>query len=205
MNPDRPVGAAAWIFLAILLVPLAARATQILPANLEQIVSESDRIFVGTCTAVRDGTIPETSIPFTEYTFSVDKPIKGNFGKTVIVRHLGVRRPRVIGDRTLVFRVPGMPVYREGQELMLFLHPDSSLGLSSPVGLSQGAFQIVEIDGERMVQNGFRNQGLFRGIDARSFAAKWKLSPDEKRIVGGEGPMDYGMFVEIVKKLLVEP
>lgn len=206
MTRIRMTRAAVIILLMLILpTPDAARATQILPVNLEQIVSGASRIFTGTCVAVEDGVVPGTSIPVTAYTFSVSDPIKGDLEKTVVVRHLGVRRPRPQGDRMLVFRVPGMPVYREGQEVVLFLNPASSLGLSSPIGLSQGAFQIVRVDGKKMVQNGLGNKGLFLGIDAREFGTKWKLTPDQQTVVGSEGPMDYDLFLEVIRKMIVLP
>jgi hypothetical protein len=38
--------------------------------------------------------------------------------------------------------VPAITSYRVGDEVVLFLHPDSGEGFTSPVGLGQGRFRV---------------------------------------------------------------
>ena len=185
---------------------LPAQATRIQLVNLEQMARKAERIFVGVCSAVEDGTLPGTDIPVTSYTFSVTEPIKGEVGDTLTIRQLGVRVPRVQGDKALIFRVPGMPVYREGQEVVLFLISDSSLGLTSPVGLSQGAFTVEERDGRKVLQNGIQNVGLFRDLSIDVSIQKWKLSEKEAELISvPKGPIDIETFTAVVKKMVIQP
>ena len=183
-----------------------AYATKVKSVNLEQMVQGADRIFVGTCVAVEDDTAPGTEIPVTTYTFSVSERIKGVTGDILTVRQFGVRQPRVQGDQALVFRIPGMPVYQVGQEVVLFLIADSSLGLTSPVGLSQGAFTIEERDGRKVLQNGNQNLGLFKDLSPEASAKKWQLSEKEVNLFSvKKGPIDPITFIGVVRKMAASP
>ena len=156
--------------------------------------------------AVEDDTAPGTEIPVTTYTFSVSERIKGVTGDILTVRQFGVRQPRVQGDQALVFRIPGMPVYQVGQEVVLFLIADSSLGLTSPVGLSQGAFTIEERDGRKVLQNGNQNLGLFKDLSPEASAKKWQLSEKEVNLFSvKKGPIDPITFIGVVRKMAASP
>ena len=70
--------------------------------------------------------------------------------------------------------IPGLPRFREEEEVLLFLYGDSSSGFTSPVGLGQGKFTIFsDKNGKSMAVNGFWNRNLFR-----------KLSPEAERRLG---------------------
>ena len=191
-------------FLA--LSPAVTYATKVKSVNLEQMVQGANRIFVGTCVAVEDGTVPGTEIPIATYTFLVSERIKGVMGDTVTIRHFGVREPRMRGDQVLVQRVPGMPIYHVGQEVVLFLIEDSSLGLTSPVGLFQGVFAVQERDGKKVLQNGNQNLGLFKGLSKEESVRKWKLSDEEANLFSAmKGSIDRAAFIGIVKKMVIQP
>jgi len=54
-------------------------------------------------------------------------------------------------------------------ELLLFLNPVSTYGLTSPVGLDQGRFRVVSDDkGNRYALNGRGNLGLFAQVTAKT-------------------------------------
>lgn len=185
---------------------LPAQATRIQLVNLEQMARKANQIFVGVCLAVEDSILPGTDIPVTSYTFSVTDRIKGELNDALTIRQLGVREPRVQGDKALIFRVPGMPVYREGQEVVLFLISDSSLGLTSPVGLSQGAFTVQERDGRKVLQNGIQNAGLFNSLSIDISIQKWKLSEKEAELISvPKGPVNLETFTAVVKKMVIQP
>jgi hypothetical protein len=58
--------------------------------------------------------------------------------------------------------------YRKGQELVLFLNPATAHGLTSPVALEQGRFQVLRgVDGTARAVNGRANRGLLRGTETR--------------------------------------
>ena len=131
--------------------------------NLEQMVAAADRIFVGTVIDATEDYISAAGgdLPVTVYTFEVEEVLSGVIGDTVTIRQIG-HLSDPFGQ--------GMPRYEVGKTVMLFLHADSQYGLTSPVGLGQGAFQ-VKMDGpvKVSVSNSRQNRGLLKGsarIDA---------------------------------------
>jgi hypothetical protein len=59
--------------------------------------------------------------------------------------------------------------YHKGQELVLLLRPVSEYGLTSPVGLEQGRFQISrDRKGQITAINGRGNLGLFNSVEPRA-------------------------------------
>jgi hypothetical protein len=84
---------------------------------------------VGQCLAVHE-TQNEAGQTVTEFHFKVVEAIKGVSEDQVTVRQLGGRNGL-------------LPSYAVGQEVLLFLHPESLAGLTSPVGFGQGTFTVV--------------------------------------------------------------
>jgi hypothetical protein len=192
----------AAIFLLLIPAPWA-QATKLKLVNLEKIAYGAARIFSGTCLRVEDITLSESEAPATRYTFRVEDRIKGNVAETVVLTQIGVREPRVDQGRAHVFRIPGMPVYREGERVMLFLIAESPAGLSSPVGLSQGAFRISERQGKMTVRNEWNNAGLWAGLSPEADSIRWKLTDDEAALLkSAKGPVDYDLFARVVRKIL---
>jgi len=132
------------ILSALLACPALAHATSVRPLELEELVKQSHQIFVGRVVDVQQGTLSGTGFNYIEYTFSVDEWVKGGSSRTVKVRQLA--RPMVI---------PGLPSYKKGQDLLLFLHRASEIGLTSPVGMQQGYYPVVRAaNGEKTVRVG---------------------------------------------------
>ena len=126
-----------WLALA-LTVP--ALATSVIPLNLAQLVDGSAVAFQGVCIDNRTGRDPQTGVLVTMTTFRVDDVLKGNVPATYTIKQIG-------GDDTeanIKFRVYGVPAFKAGQGYVVFLAGVSSAGFSSPVGLSQGSFEIVQ-------------------------------------------------------------
>ena len=194
------------VILVLSLSSLPAEATKVKPVNLEQLVEKADRIFVGTCTVVEEIKVPGTQLPATRYTFLVSESLKGELDERVVIRQFGVRDSGGEGRRSVGPRILGMPIYEEGEEVILFLVGDSKVGMTSPVGFSQGAFRVINREGVRSVENGVKNMGLFRGLLSESQAVKWKLSDQEHNLMSKDkGPLDYEVFTGLVRKILHQP
>jgi hypothetical protein len=185
----------------------AAEATTMRHHPLGELVQEAQRIFVGVCVAVRDGALVRPnggSIPYTEYTFVVRDVLKGSLEERVTIRQFGTRQPRPTADgrHAVVTRVPSMPEYEPGEEFLLFLVGDSTLGLTSPVGLAQGAFRITDVAGARVAVNGFGNAGLFRGMSPAMTGATGALSAEETALFRmTRGPLGLDPLVSLVRRL----
>lgn len=116
-------------FGCLLMAAPPVDAMSVRALSLEDLTRRADRIFLGQCLAVRE-TRNEAGQPVAEFRFKVVEAIKGVSGDEVTIRQLGGRNGLV-------------PSYAVGQEVLLFLHPESLAGLTSPVGLGQGRFTVV--------------------------------------------------------------
>jgi len=125
-----------------------------IPANLEEITNESNRVFTGLCTDIEEiKKDPKAKLPVVKYTFKITEAIKGVNRKKEISFKQWKPTTREAG-------------YEVGQKYLLFLNADSELGLTSPVGFLQGRF-TVEIDentNEEVVLNNLGNIGLSRNL-----------------------------------------
>jgi hypothetical protein len=146
--------------LASVLVLLAqarsAPATTLLPLDLDALTAAADRVFMGRVLAVRSGRDAK-GLPVTWTTFAVDAALKGAPAKTIEIKQLGVETPLADGG---VFHIPALPSYRVGDEVILFLHPESREGFTSPVGFGQGRFRIRRDGGTSVAENDVGNSNL---------------------------------------------
>jgi hypothetical protein len=136
-----------WLALA-LAVP--ALATSVIPLNLEQLVDGSAIAFQGVCVDNRTGRDPQTGLIVTMTTFRVDDVLKGSVPANYTIKQVGGEDSQA----NIKFKVSGVPTFKAGQGYVVFLAGVSSAGFSSPVGLSQGSFDVVEGAGGPEVGNG---------------------------------------------------
>ena len=101
-------------------------ATTVRQLTLEEMIKAADRIFVGKCLSV-ESRRDERGVPATYATFQVIERIKGKLGDTITIKQFGGAPPGVL-------KIPGMPTYQAGEKVLLFLHPPSQYGFTSPVG-----------------------------------------------------------------------
>lgn len=174
MRRKLPIGAGVSCCTACLLLLISGLAgMSVRPLALDEMVAYSHRIFRGIClSAEPDGVI--SGLPVTRYTFRILEEVKGATGERTISF-------RQIGSAGESFEIPR---YRVEAEYVLFLYPESEIGLTSPVGLLQGAFQVMRlsVDGEPLVRNGVGNRNLFSRRKGAAEAApeRRSLSPTPK-------------------------
>jgi len=135
-------------------------ATQVRPMNLEQITDRAATIFAGVCTNVRVERDPDAGWVRVA-TFDVARSAKGRVGRTATIRFPGGQRDLEPRSTEIV----GMPGFRRGDEVVLFLYGTSAIGLTSPVGLGQGQFDVVrDKQGNKLAINAFGNERLLDGV-----------------------------------------
>lgn len=133
---------------------LQARASQVRLLTLEEMTGRAARIFAGRCLRVKAVEAGAHGIPMMEVTFEVHQSLKGDARGTVTVR-----QPGRVGQRG--GGIPGLPSFRAGEEVLLFLYGESPSGNSSPVGLGQGKFTVLtDKEGHRWAVNEFGNRNL---------------------------------------------
>jgi hypothetical protein len=183
-------GLAAVLLATTLLVPAASRATTVLPLDLEGLTAAAGRIFQGRVIAVRSGRDGH-GFPATWTTFAVDEALKGTAAATIEIKQLGNRGASTDGN---IFRVPALPSYAVGDEVILFLHPESAEGFTSPVGLGQGRFRIRRGHGAPVAENDVGNTNLTTATTGAS-APRSLTAPGNAtaaRSVDGDAPPGAG-------------
>ena len=208
----HPSLAQRWVSLLAIIAfssfPLGA--TSLRMVNLADMVGHSERIFSGICQAVSSG-LDENNMPYTSYSFRVTDSIHGIANQqVVVVKQFGLAEPiQLDNGMTQVTRIEGMPRYVPGQEYLLLLNQESSLGFSSPIGLVQGAFLVQGTGTSRTVVNGMGNANLLvdtsKAIQQRPQGTQQNLSRTTPMILDEvvKGPVSYDNFTSLVKNLLV--
>lgn len=179
------------ILLAISLPFGAARATMVLAVNLEQMTQLADRIFVGEVVAVVDA-YDEAGRWCQYITFSTSEVYKGNVEKSLTIKQVN-SKPVETADGTLVqstlFR--GVPQFNKGEDVLVFLHGDSAIGYTSPVGLAQGVFSITsDAKGQKQLVNGAGNRGLFRRMSVPAALQAQGVDAAQLQAMGSELSLD---------------
>ena len=155
---------------AFLILTAQVHATIMLQMNLEEMTERAGTIFRGTVISVQQGTIEAggAELPTVTYRFKVEELFKGQASevkgdKAVMeVRMIGsLKSDQVSVDGKVKFSVfRDVPRLNKGGDYLLFTTPESSIGLSTTVGLGQGAFKVSPIEGELQAVNEFNNSGL---------------------------------------------
>ena len=125
------------LFLFLLFLPWTAFAQTSMVAglaaipNLDHLTQKAGYIFSGTVTSVSSGpAVTHEHVATVQVTFRVEQAVRG------------VRTGQTIAIREWAGLWDAAEPYRPGERVMLFLYPRSRLGLTSPVGGSQGRFDI---------------------------------------------------------------
>ena len=170
----------------------AARADVVRAANFLTLHKNAGTIVHGRCVAKRE-LVDGEPVPCTEYTFKVLTAVRGcrdehdEVLRTITFRHVGTRtaRQRADGTRVLPLRM-GVPEYQVGEEAVLFLTRESSIGLCAPVGLVQGKFPVIKRRKEAWVSTR-GNPFLFHKVPKKAFKSRGQeiyagLRAGQKRI-----------------------
>ena len=124
--------------LLCLLALNSSFATTVLPVSLDHMAKNAAVIFYGRVISneVKIDDVSRRVATFT--TFEVLDSIKGISSSTYTVKQVGGRLP----GSTVVTRIYGVPRFTVNAEYVVFLPKASSLGFASPIGLSQGSYDV---------------------------------------------------------------
>jgi hypothetical protein len=188
--------------VSIGMIAAHARASMVLAQNLEGLESQAQLIFVGVCTS-RTTYLDAGGLPVNMFTFDIIEPVKGDLrkGSRIKVRHFGNGVPDARGRATVI---AGLPTYAVGREVLLFLNPPGRIGLTTPVGLSQGLFSVVrDADGTRqIVLSRERRRLLLDGIDRATYSETGRLSATGRRLLRDlPARIDCDAFCSLVRNM----
>lgn len=167
-----------------------------IPLNLEEITDAAGLIFSGVCTNVESiENDPKSNLPVYQYTFKVIDGIKGTNDKESITFKQWQSTAKEAS-------------YTIGEKYILFLYPESNLGLTSPVGFLQGQFGVQTkgiLFKREIVKNKISNKGLSRNLRTQKNV---ELTDDAYLNIylhecsENAAPMRYKEFIKIVQHLV---
>lgn len=137
----------------------SAVAATVRPMLLDEIIDTATIAFQGTCTANRVEQDTTTNFIVTYTTFEVRDVIKGDVTATHVIKQIG----GTLSDGVSGMVVHGVPKFTVGEDYVVFLAGVSSLGFSSPVGLTQGRFNV---------EQGATGKTISSGRDFRALTAR---------------------------------
>lgn len=207
-NPDRANSNAflrsARIVPLLLLFGVVSGWANSRSVNLAEMASHAGRIVHGRVSEVRDGVHPQQQrLAVTFVKVQVVEMLKGGAAREVTFMQYGNSRNQYVAH---------LPRYSVGEEVVLFLYPESKLGFTSPVGQGQGKF-VVHHDtrsGQRVLRNEQMNHALFARLDAAKVNSRLALNKAEREAVtqpdhrAGTG-IEVQTFCSLVRKFVAQP
>lgn len=148
MNRASVFASVAFAGIALLGASLAS-ATTVQKFSVRELAQKSDAIVMAKVEDQSSRQDPANKEIYTYITISVTESIKGAKGeKSITIRQLGGS----VGN--LISAVPGMPTFKNGEEVVLFLSAKDRAGYPWVMGLQQGKYSIVTDDnGLKQVRN----------------------------------------------------
>jgi hypothetical protein len=184
----------AGLIAAALATSPPVTATTVKHFDLEGMTGTAARVFRGTVTDVRPGSVKVGGgqLATTIYRIRVTESFKGDFATFKNITYADVE---MIGDIKAESEKNGvrhfsafrdMPRLQLGREYLLFLTAESSIALSSPVGLAQGCFDIDTSLPDEPTANRVNNAGLAADM-ARGPVPYADLAERLRAIISGKG------------------
>jgi len=148
MNRASVYASVAFAGIALVGASLAS-ATTVQKFSLKDLTTKSNAIVMAKVEDQSSRQDPGNKEIYTYITISVLQSVKGAQGeKTITIRQLG----GTLGN--LISVVPGMPSFKNGEEVVLFLSAKDGAGYPWVMGLQQGKYSIVTDDnGLKHVRN----------------------------------------------------
>ena len=142
------------LLMAITFSPVAA--SMFVKMEFGDIVKSADIILSGKVVNIENRILEKDGIkvPYTFVTISVDDAIKGKLSGNIYMLKLA---GGYIPEENITYHVGGMPEFKEGQEVFLFLRDNKTL-YSPVVGFHQGRFNLI-VDEKTGIKKVYDNFG----------------------------------------------
>ena len=159
------------LVLVGLLAASAAFATTVQKLTLQDLTKKSDSIVRARVTDATSSWDANHKEIYTYTTFQILEPVKGRKGETTLtIREIG----GTVGNIASI--VPGMPSFKKGEEVVLFLTQKDAAGYPWVMGLQQGKYTIMEKDGAKFVRNDLAGTEL---LSVKGQKVESTTSPDQ--------------------------
>lgn len=121
-----------FLFLITFLCSFKVVEGMVAQVSLEKMTRSAGKIVAGRCVGIKMGFHPQyQNVKATYVTLEVFDVLKGDVVPQLAFMQFGHGR-----------ETPETPSYKEGEEIVLFLYPESQYGFTSPVGGHQGRFEL---------------------------------------------------------------
>jgi len=186
-------------FAATLAVVLPLSAATVVQMNLQEMVNRADKIFRGTVLDAREGTVTAGGgqLPVVTYRIRVDESFKGSYSNVkgmqiAEIKMVGKLKPGSASTVRSLSPLSDLPRLEVGKEYLLLTTAQSSIGLSTTVGLGQGRFSLYGKPGQEVAVNDAKNYGLFNG-----------MAPSPTTSIPPEGqPLPYSDLASLIRDLV---
>ena len=136
------------VAVVALLASQAAFATTVQKLSLQDLTKRSDSIVMARVTDAVSAWDAGHKEIYTTYTLQILNSVKGRKGEsTVTIRQIGGTVDNIASI------VPGMPSFKKGEQVVVFLTQKDAAGYPWVMGLQQGKYTVVEKDGAKFVRN----------------------------------------------------
>lgn len=197
---NRHLAIAAVALVAVGVAPLQAANVQHM--TLRDLVTRADRIVRGTVIAKDDTTINAGggTLPATRYRIRVAETFKGAAASGAVIEVQLLARPKTAtsGGLRRGTLLQDLPQFNVGQEYLLVLTRPSAVGLSTTVGLQQGAFELRGGNDGGMAVNGANNIGL---LDEPGVAVRARTASAARP---RSGPIPYTTLANEIRALVAQ-
>ncbi len=164
--------------------------------NLERMVSNAGIIVHGTVATVETKIDQESNILSTFVTINVKENFYGASQSSITIKMLGG------SSKTRTVKFAEMPKFAVGEEFVGLFYAPSELGFSSPVGMGQGKFSVVNDENTNTVvaKNSFNNKELFTKLQQRSALAKTNVNQSPESLPLADLSQSIRSLITILKK-----
>ena len=158
-------------FIAVSFVALTAstaNATTALQMNLAQMITNADKVFVGTVIDVTEKRVEAGGGEFSAitYRFKIDESFKGSYDEIKGVTYTEVSMVGTLaGLKAGTPPIEGFPLLTSGTQYLLVVAPEGPIGLTTTMGLGQGTFSLTGAGDDKVALNAASNVGLFSGMN----------------------------------------
>lgn len=160
--------AAAFVLLTFgLTMASAVHATTVLQMNLAQMITSSDKVFVGTVIDVSESRVAVGGgeVPAVTYRFRVADTFKGEYQQSKGVTFTEVTMLGTLKNvKEGVHPIIDFPLLRIGEQYLMIVAPEGPIGLTTTMGLGQGMFSLSGDGSDKVALNAANNVGLFAGM-----------------------------------------
>lgn len=143
------------VAVVALLASQAAFATTVQKLSLQDLTKRSDSIVMARVTDAVSAWDAAHKEIYTTFTLQILNAVKGRKGESVVtIRQIGGTVDNIASI------VPGMPSFKKGEQVVVFLTQKDAAGYPWVMGLQQGKYTVVEKDGAKFVRNDLADTDL---------------------------------------------